>query len=210
MSVPEYAFGYELNSKQVRAYQPHNLGSVRRALTANLQEYLVFEGVVEEDPTSLKNVFLKVLTICGGAGIYVMTKSNVSGVLQLVSICAFFACVIFQYACSLLQHNDDVVFVGTGMPLSDSSRTQKRCFKKLKNQRLCIRLRQEDSAAPVVKFEAQIIGGSKLFAPPTVYSHTEQSVQYGQFFGSTGFFFPPPLIKLVDGMLETVTSKKQK
>lgn len=210
MTPPEYTFGYELNSKQVRAYQPHDLGSVRRAITANLQEYLVFEGVKEEDPTSLKNLFLKVLTICSAAGIYVMSKSKVSGFFLLGGIATFAALVVFQYTCSVMQHNDDVVFVGTGKLLPDASRTQKQCFKKLKGQRLCIRLRQDDGAVPLVKFEVQIIGNSKLFAPPTVYSRTEQTVQYGQFFGSTGFFFPPPLIKLVDSMLEAVTFKKQK
>lgn len=210
MAAPEYSFGYELNSKQVRAYQPHDIGSVRRAITANLQEYLAFEGIVEEDPTSLKNLFLKALTICGAAGIYVMSKSKVSGTSMLGSLVAFAALVAFQYACSVMQHNEDVVFVGVGKLVSDSSRTQKTCFKKLKNQRLCIRLQQDVTAVPVIKFEAQIIGESKLFSPPTVYSRTEQTVQFGQFFGSTGFFFPPPLIKLVDSMLESVTSRKRK
>jgi hypothetical protein len=210
MTSPAYSFGYELNSKQVRVYQPHELRSVRRAITANLQEYLVYEGIVEEDPTSLKNLFLKVVTICGAGGIYVMSKSEVRGALMFGSIATFAALILFQYACSFMQHDEDVVFVGTGRELSDPSREQKSCFKKLKNQRLCIRLRHEDSVLPIVVFEAQIIGKSKLFAPPTVYSSTQQTVQYGQFFGSTGFFFPPPLIKLVDSMLEKVSSKKQK
>ncbi|KPA73685.1 hypothetical protein ABB37_09615 [Leptomonas pyrrhocoris] len=210
MSPPQYSFGYELKSKQVRAYQVHDLGSVRKAIIANLQEYLDYEGVAEEEPTSLKNIFLKVVTICGAAGIYVMSKSNVSGAWLLGSIAAFAALVVFQYACSVMEHSEDVVFVGTGKALSHSSRAQKPCFVKLKNQRLCIRIRQDNVEIPVIQFETQIIGNSKLFSPPTVYSRNEQTVQYGQFFGSTGFFFPPPFIKLVDSMLDAVTSKKQK
>lgn len=209
MATPAFTFGYELRSKQVRAYQLCDLGSVRRAITANLQEYLVYEGVVEEDPTSLGNLFLKVVTICGAAGIYAMSKSKVSGVLMASSIAAFAGLVVFQYVCGVMQHSEDVVFVGTGKPLLDPSRTQKQCFKKLKDQRLLIKLWQKDTAVPVVTLEAQIVGESKLFSPPIVYSRTEQTVQYGQFFGSTGFFFPPPLIKLVDSMLDTLMSKKQ-
>lgn len=210
MSSTEFKFGYELNSKQVRVYQPHDIGSVRRAISANLQEYLVHEGIHEEDPTSLKNLFLKVLTLCVAAGVYVLSKSRVSGQLLATAFVLFAALIGFQVACSMLQRNDSVIFVGTGQLLEDQTRVQKSCFRKLKRQRVCVRLTQENLAVPVVRLEVQIIGPSRLFAPPPVYSRVEKSVQYGQFFGSTGFFFPPPLISLIDGMLESVSVRKQK
>ncbi|CAG9567097.1 conserved hypothetical protein [Leishmania major strain Friedlin] len=209
MSSTLYEFGYELNSKQVRVYQTHDVGSVHRAITANLQEYLAYEGVQEEDPTSLKNLFVKALTLGVATEVYVLSKFRVSGLLLASSFFFFGILIAFQLTCSFLQRNGDIIFVGTGR-LIEGPRPQKRCFRKLKNQRLCVRLTQESMCAPLVKFEFQLIGPSRLFSPPPVYSQVEKSVQYGQFFGSTGFFFPPPLQKLVDGMLEAVVSKKQK
>ncbi|CAJ1985619.1 hypothetical protein - conserved [Leishmania donovani] len=210
MSSTVYEFGYELNSKQVRVYQTHDVGSVHRAITANLQEYLAYEGVQEEDPTSLKNLFVKALTLGAAAEVYVLSKFPVSGLLLASSFFFFGILIAFQLTSSLLQRNGDIIFVGTGRLTGNPSRSQKPCFRKLKNQRLCVRLTQESMCAPLVKFEFQLIGPSRLFSPPPVYSQVEKTVQYGQFFGSTGFFFPPPLQKLIDGMLEAVVSKKQK
>ncbi|AIN95135.1 hypothetical protein LPMP_010340 [Leishmania panamensis] len=210
MSSTVYDFGYELASKQVRVYQTNDVGSVYRALTANLQEYLAYEGIQEEDPTSLKNMFVKVLTVGVGVAVYVLCKSHASEVLLAGSFLFFGALVAFQLVCSILQHNGNIIFIGSGRVVEDQQRGQKPCFRKLKNQRICIRLTQENMFIPVVKFEVQLIGPSRMFSPPTVYSRVEKTVQYGQFFGSTGFFFPPALQELIDGMLEAVASKKQR
>ncbi|KAG5512530.1 hypothetical protein GH5_08497 [Leishmania sp. Ghana 2012 LV757] len=210
MPTTQYRFGYELKSKQVRVYQPHDLGSVQRAITANLQEYLVYEGVQEEDPTSLKKLLVKVLTLGVAAEVYALSKLQASGLPLACSFLFFGVLVAFQVACSVLQCNGNVIFVGTGRPMEDQSRSQKPCFRKLKNKRLCFRLTQESMSCPVVTLEVQLIGPSRLFSPPTVYSRVQKKVQYGQFFGSTGFFFPPPLLKLIDEMLNAVVSKKQK
>ncbi|GET85388.1 hypothetical protein, conserved [Leishmania tarentolae] len=205
-----YEFGYELNSKQVRVYQTNDLGSVHRAINANLQEYLAYEGIEEEKPTSLKNLLLKVLALGSAAEVYVISKMHVSRLLLVSSFLFFGILIAFQIAFSVLQDNGNIIFVGTGKLIESPSRSQKPIFHKLRNQRLCVRLTHENVSTPLVKFEFQLIGPSRLFSPPTVYSRVEKTVQYGQFFGSTGFFFPPPLQKLIDGMLEAVVSKKQK
>ncbi|KAG5488106.1 hypothetical protein LSCM1_08171 [Leishmania martiniquensis] len=210
MPPKEYQFGYELNSKQIRVYQTNELGSVQRAITANLQEYLAYEGIQEDAPTSLKNLLLKVLSLGVAAEVYALSKLRVHGLPLTCSILFFGVLIAFQAACSVLQKNANVIFVGTGGPIDDQSRSQKPCFRKLKNRRVCFRMMQESASAPVVRLEVQLIGPPRLFSPPIVYSRVEKTMQYGQFFGSTGFFFPPPLLKLIDEMLESVVSKKQK
>ncbi|KAG5512291.1 hypothetical protein JKF63_07813 [Porcisia hertigi] len=210
MSSVLYNFGYELGSKQIRRYVVNDVRSVHRALASNIQDYLAYEGVKEENPVSLKNVFLKVFTLGVAAGAYALSKRQVSGLLLAGSFLFFGMLIVFQIAYNIVQNNGDIIFVGTGRLIEDKLRSQKPCFCHLVNRRLCVRLTQEDLSIPVVTLTVQLIGPSSLFSQPPVYSEAVKTVQYGQFFGSTGFFFPPPLLKLVDELLESAVSTKRK
>lgn len=187
----------------------NDVNSVHWAIVANLEEYLHYEGVVEESNTSLKVLAFQALTIAFSGVVFLCRKMEMTALPFAYIVVAFTIFVGMQFLYNVKQGNRDVIFIGMLQP-SDDKLEQKKWKNHLKGKRLCVRLRHADICVPVATLEMQFIGRSKLFSPPSVLCRVEREIAYGKFFGSSGFFFPPSFTACVDEVLRELCSRKKK
>ncbi len=70
VSCPEDTFGYALFSKQVRQYRINDSSTVRRAIVANIEEYLLWEGVEYDLRSDNARYGVGAVSVLVGAGTY--------------------------------------------------------------------------------------------------------------------------------------------
>ncbi|EPY33405.1 hypothetical protein STCU_02235 [Strigomonas culicis] len=202
-----YEIGYELVSKQVRAYRTNDVNSVRRALSSNIQEYLVHEGVKEDEPHTFKNVFQCGVAISLGVAIFFMrVVLNNSILLTTLCIGLYTSIIAVTFVNDSIQQSRNTIFLGTGV-IEQKEDTKKTFLKKLEGRHLHVLL--DTANAPKIKIEAQIIDKPRFLQAPRVYKSVERTMQYGKYFGSTGFFYPPAMVKDIDSIIAELTKKKK-
>lgn len=201
VNIPkEHTLGYEIKSKQVRAYETNDLSSVHRALSVNTQEYLAHEGLEEDPPMKLSTVFLETTAIAVGFYLFISKITfHTNPVAVAACFAAFVALVGGMTLNTYMQQSSDLVFQGTGKVRRDPP--PKALFASLQGKRLSVFLVVK-GFSPEVKFVAQITKAPALFRKPEVISSVEKKVQYGKYFGSTGFFYPPALTQDLDSLLK--------
>ncbi|EPY33418.1 hypothetical protein STCU_02228 [Strigomonas culicis] len=202
-----YEIGYELVSKQVRAYRTNDVNSVRRALSSNIQEYLVHEGVKEDEPHTFKNVFQCGVAISLGVAIFFMrVVLNNSILLTTLCIGLYTSIIAVTFVNDSIQQSRNTIFLGTGV-IEQKEDTKKTFLKKLEGRHLHVLL--DTANAPKIKIEAQIIDKPTLFVKHLVFTKdVERTMQYGKYFGSTGFFYPPAMVKDIDSIIAELTKRK--
>ncbi|CCW64205.1 unnamed protein product [Phytomonas sp. EM1] len=199
----EFTFGYELKSKQVRRYKLNDISSVRRAICANAQEYLSFEGINEESPVNIWRTLLHVFISSMGVLIFLNRKKITQDwPLYILSYAGFFGVVAGMLVNNAMQQSHSVFFMGSGKLENNAIKK----FAGLNRHKLRFHLFVYPYS-PQVKFLAEIIESRRLFENPKSLVSVEKTVQYGKYFGSTGFFYPPALVKDIDEIIESLIQK---
>lgn len=195
-------YGYAAESKQVRQYQTNDTDSVYRALSANIQEYLSHEGLVERSPFRLSHTLLQIFTAALGVWIFVVKVSfKAQPFLTVGCFVSFAALVAGQLISAFMQHSSNVVFESTGSLRADAQ--PRKCFRALQGRRIRIVLAL-DGFSTNARITAQCVGPSHTFSPANIFKSEQMAVQYGKYFGSTGYFYPPALVHDLDAMLSAL------
>ncbi|CCW71299.1 unnamed protein product [Phytomonas sp. Hart1] len=199
----EIEFGYALKSKQVRHYEINDLDSVKRALTANAQEYLVYEGVEEKSPVSVSGSIFRVFISSLGIFIFIAGKKILAQrLLSYISFIGFFGLILGMIVNNCIHDSYSVFFVGSGKVGS----TPNKKFAALNHHKLRFHLFIYPYS-PLVKFIAEITDSGRLFRPYKSLVSVEKNVYYGKYFGSNGYFYPPALTSDVDDIIEELIQK---
>lgn len=202
----DFSFTYELTSKQIRLYTINDLSSIGRALHANVQEYLEWLGFGEKRPISTKEFLFAMFTVCCAVVFFCVTSVSYLGIFDVLCLATFILCFVPIFYYRWRHQLEDLAFHFNGSICRDDAPDW---VKRFEGRPMCIFIRG-NQYSPVIEFEARLIKDAGFFTGVETIASVKKSVQYGKYFGSTGFFYSPPFVKDVDDLLNDLSRVDQK
>lgn len=196
-----YAFTYELKSKQVRRYKNNSLPSIRRGISANLQDYFSFQGI-EENEFHLWNNFPYFLIILVGSLIGFQWYYEVESSFFFWEYILFYSLFVFHYFWNRKFEIDDMIFEGTGSVIvnENTSETAKALGETKKTIRVFLEFNPPTS---IVVIRMQLVKVEGIFPKKfPVLCGVEHRVNYGRYFSEQGFFYSVFFVNDVDHLFK--------
>lgn len=192
-----YEFSYELKSKQLRRYKVNSLPSIRRAISANLQDYFSFQGI-KENEFHLWSNFPYFLIILVGSLIIHQWYYKVDSSFLFWERILFYLLFVFQRFWNNKFEIDDLIFEGTGSVIvnENTSETAKLLGETNKTIRVFLEFFPERN---IVTIKMQLVKVEGIF--PKKYPllcGVEQRVNYGRYFSEQGFFYGTFFVNDID------------
>lgn len=206
MSNKPDEYTYELTSKQVRRYKVNSLGSVRWAITANLQEYLSYQGVKEDVWKFWSYVPDLFIGIVGGIIIYQWIQDT-SASWTFWEIALFYALFVFKAWWSTMFYMGEAIFEGTGRVDVSENTTRAAIALGSTGKKIRVLLDCTESDSSIV-LKMQVLNSQGIFPRHfPVLCGVEQRISWGRYFSEQGFFYPPNFKRDVDQLLEKLIKR---